>query len=81
MNTRKKDLPSQEGQQMLETLRQSVSKALEKKRRLGQYAVIWKNGKPMVTSGDAPGPDKTTTNNAGDLVKENAVSLTNGADK
>lgn len=54
MNTRKKDLPSQEGQQVLEILRQSVSKALEKKRRLGQYAVIWKNGKPVATGEDAP---------------------------
>jgi hypothetical protein len=54
MNTRKKDLPSQEGQQTLEMLRRSVSKALEKKRRLGQYAVVWKNGKPVATGGDAP---------------------------
>lgn len=81
MNTRKKNLPSQEGQQILEMLRQSVSKALEKKRRLGQYAVIWKNGKPVATGGDAPVSDKTITNGASDLVKENAVSLTNGADK
>jgi hypothetical protein len=54
MNTRKKALPSQEGQQVLEILRQSVSKALEKKRRLGQYAVVWKNGKPVATGGDVP---------------------------
>ncbi|MGB4336202.1 MAG: hypothetical protein WBJ41_15290 [Chromatiaceae bacterium] len=39
---------------MLETLRQSVAKALEKKRRLGQYAVTWQNGKPVVTGEDAP---------------------------
>lgn len=54
MNTQKKNLPSQEGQQVLEILRQSVSKALDKKRRLGQYAVIWKNGRPVITGEDAP---------------------------
>jgi len=81
MNTRKKALPSQEGQQMLETLRQSVSKALEKKRRLGQYAVIWKNGKPVVTGEDAPGVNRTPIDSVGAVVKEKAVSLTNEADK
>jgi hypothetical protein len=54
MNTRKTDTPSPDGRQMLEALRRSVSKALEKKRRLGQYAVVWKNGKPVVTGGDVP---------------------------
>lgn len=54
MNTRKKDAPSEEGQQTLEILRQSVSKALEKKRRLGQYAVVWKNGKTVISGEDAP---------------------------
>lgn len=54
MNIRKKELPSQEGQQILEILKQSVSKALEKKRRLGQYAVVWKNGRPVATGEDAP---------------------------
>jgi len=39
---------------LLETLRQSVAKTLEKKRRLGQYAVTWQNGKPVVTGEDAP---------------------------
>jgi predicted solute-binding protein len=52
MNIIKKDLPSQEGRKMLETLRLSVSKTLEKKRRLGQYAVVWKNGRPVVMGED-----------------------------
>jgi hypothetical protein len=30
-----------------EALQQAVSEALERKRRLGQYAVIYKNGKPV----------------------------------
>jgi hypothetical protein len=54
MNTNRKSSPSQEGRQLLETLRQSVAKALEKKRRLGQYAVTWQNGKPVVMGEDAP---------------------------
>jgi hypothetical protein len=56
MNTNKKDSPSLEGQRQLETLRRAVSKALEKKRRPGQYAVTWKDGKPLVAGEDAPEP-------------------------
>jgi len=40
---------------MLESLQRAVSQALEKKRRLGQYAVIWQNGKPVAVGDDAPG--------------------------
>ena len=54
MNTNSKTIPSDEGKRLLETLRQAVDKALEKKRRLGQYAVTWQNGKPVVTGDDAP---------------------------
>lgn len=54
MNTNRKSTPSQEGRQLLETLRQAVAKALERNRRLGQYAVTWQNGKPVVTGEDAP---------------------------
>jgi hypothetical protein len=81
MTTRKKDIPSPDGRQALEILRQSVAKALEKKRRLGQYAVVWKNGKPVATGDGAPKPDKTTSGNSEALGKESAVSSTNGADK
>ena len=52
MNTKKKSTPSPEGQRQLDTLRQAVGKALEKKRRLGQYAVIWKDGKPVIAGED-----------------------------
>jgi len=31
-------------QQMLDSLKQAVTHALEKKKRLGQYAVIWEDG-------------------------------------
>lgn len=45
--------PSAEGQRMLEALRLAVSKALERKRRLGQYAIIWQRGKPVRVGGEA----------------------------
>lgn len=37
--------PSIEDQQVLEALRTAVADALERKRRLGQYAVVWRNGR------------------------------------
>lgn len=54
MNVTHKSAPSLEVRQMLESLRQSVAKTLERKRRLGQYAVVWQNGKPVMTGDDAP---------------------------
>jgi hypothetical protein len=54
MNTIRKSAPSPEGQRQLETLRRAVSKALEKKRRLGHYAVVWQDGKPVRIGEDAP---------------------------
>lgn len=56
MNTTRKTTPSPEGQRQLEILRQAVNKALEKKRRLGQYAVVWQDGKPVMTGEDALRP-------------------------
>jgi hypothetical protein len=38
---------------MLDTLRQAVAETLERKRRLGQYAVVWRNGRPEFI-GEAP---------------------------
>jgi hypothetical protein len=32
---------------MLDALRKAVTKALDRKKRLGQYAVVWENGKPV----------------------------------
>ncbi len=54
MNATQKHVPSPEVQQQLELLRKAVGKTLEKKRRLGHYAVTWKDGKPVVTGEDAP---------------------------
>ena len=46
--------PKPDSELMLDTLKQAVAKALDKKRRLGQYAVLWKNGQPTFTEGDRP---------------------------
>ncbi len=54
MNATGKAVPSERGQKQLDTLKRAVAEALEKKRRLGQYAVLWKNGKPVMIGDDAP---------------------------
>lgn len=54
MNTTKNPIPSPEGQRQLKALRQAAGKTLDKKRRLGHYAVIWKDGKPIRKDADAP---------------------------
>ncbi|MGS2742085.1 hypothetical protein ACU6TU_00545 [Halomonas sp. LS-001] len=41
-------------QQMLDSLRTAVAETLERKRRLGQYAVLWQDGKPVLVGDDAP---------------------------
>ena len=40
--------------QILGALRQAVQGNLEKKRRLGHYAVLWQNGQPLLLGEDAP---------------------------
>ena len=54
MNTAEKCSPSPAAMRQLEALRQAVRKALERKQRLGQYAVIWRDGKPAKVGEDAP---------------------------
>lgn len=44
---------SQETQAMLDCLRQAVTKTLDRKRRLGQYAVFWSEGAPIAVGEDA----------------------------
>lgn len=46
--------PSPQAKAMLESLRDAVARSLEKKKRLGQYAVIWQNGRPVQMGDDAP---------------------------
>ena len=38
---------STEDQQALDALRNAVAEALDRKRRLGQYAVIWRDGQAV----------------------------------
>ena len=40
--------------QGLECLRQAVAEALERKRKLGQYAVFWRDGRVVFEGPDAP---------------------------
>ena len=40
---------SEDTQKMLNTLKQVATETLERKQRLGEYAVIWQNGKPVTT--------------------------------
>lgn len=47
-------IPSPETQAMLDCLRQAVTKTLERKRRLGQYAVLWSESAPIAVGEDAP---------------------------
>jgi hypothetical protein len=41
-------------QAMLDCLQIAVSKTLERKRRLGQYSVQWKDNSPFIEGDDAP---------------------------
>ncbi len=40
--------------QMLASLQAAVREALERKRRLGQYAVIWEDGRPVFLGPNPP---------------------------
>ncbi|MGB3295870.1 MAG: hypothetical protein WBB01_23040 [Phormidesmis sp.] len=44
-------------QRALDALREAVTQELDKKRRLGHYAVIWQDGKPVAIGEDAPAND------------------------
>ena len=39
---------------VLEVLKRAVAEALERKRRLGQYAVMWRDGRVVCIGPDAP---------------------------
>jgi hypothetical protein len=54
MNDQTNPFISPDTQAMLDSLRQAVSKALERKRRLGQYSVQWKDNSPFIEGDDAP---------------------------
>jgi len=46
--------PTEKTKIMLDTLRQAVANDLEKKNKLGHYAVIWDGEKPIAEGDDAP---------------------------
>lgn len=48
--------PSEKSLKILESLKKSVTETLERKRRLGHYAVIWDGKKPVQRGDDAPTP-------------------------
>jgi hypothetical protein len=54
MSADKSQIPDQETQSILDCLRQTAAKTLERKRRLGHYAVIWQNHKAVTIGEDAP---------------------------
>jgi len=54
MNIESTHTPSPEAQRQLEALRRVVRKTLDRKRRLGQYAVVWKGGKVVTVGKDMP---------------------------
>jgi hypothetical protein len=41
-------------QQILDSLTNAVAEALERKPRLGQYAVVWRDGQPVVIGEELP---------------------------
>lgn len=45
---------SPDAQKTLDCLRKVAADTLERKRRLGHYAVLWRDGKPMFIGDDAP---------------------------
>ena len=49
--------PTEESLKMLDGLRAAVRKAVERKRRLGQYYVVWEDGRPVAIGEDAPRDD------------------------
>ncbi|MGZ5619964.1 MAG: hypothetical protein ACXWFG_03785 [Methylobacter sp.] len=58
--------PSPETQAMLDCLRQAVTKTLDRKRRLGQYAVLWSGDEPVAVGEDAPMHLKATKESSQD---------------
>ncbi|NJN74769.1 MAG: hypothetical protein HC799_19270 [Limnothrix sp. RL_2_0] len=52
---------TENAQKILASLKKTATQTLERKRRLGQYAVVWKDGEPVAVGDDAP--NKENQNN------------------
>ena len=48
MKVENKATPSEKGQVALDALKVAVTNALDKKQKLGQYAVVWDGQKPVL---------------------------------
>ena len=48
------DMVSPEDQQILDALRRAVAEALDREQRLGQYAVVWREGRPVIIGEELP---------------------------
>ena len=48
---------------IVEILKRAVAEALDRKRKLGQYAVIWRDGRVVCMGPDAPPSPAAPTNN------------------
>ena len=46
--------PSEKSQRILESLTRAVTQELDRKKRLGHYAVIWEDGKPTFIGENQP---------------------------
>ena len=49
--------PSKEASATLAALKRAVKNTLDRKRRLGQYAVVWRDGKPALLDEDVEDRD------------------------
>lgn len=48
---------SDDSRRLVESMQRSVEEALERKRRLGQYAVVWRDGRPAFIGPNPPRTD------------------------
>ncbi|HXI12073.1 MAG TPA: hypothetical protein VNM92_05450 [Thermoanaerobaculia bacterium] len=55
---------SADDQQALDALRSAVAEALDRKRRLGQYAVIWRDGQVVRIEPEEEAPSKPPEHSA-----------------
>lgn len=53
---------SEKSQVILDSLKKAVTQALERKRRLGQYAVVWRDGGPVMIGEDTPKASENPVN-------------------
>jgi len=53
------DSVSPEDQTILDALSHAVAEALDRKQRLGQYAVVWHEGRPVFIGDELPKPIPT----------------------